>query len=92
MLPSFIFFYLLYFLPGTGLDSESRGEPKGKPCGVVEGVAAAVRAHIAEGGAVVVIRGTLPPTSSGTGGAVAGVAGFFFSSILICTLNHVRRY
>ena len=77
-------------MPGTGLDSESRGEPIGIPGGVAAGVADRVRE--AEAVAVVVNGGTLPPIGSGAGGAVAGVAGFFFSSILICTLNHILRY
>ena len=46
--------------------TKSGGEPIGIPCVVVVGVA--VRVHIAEVVAVVVIRGTLPPISSGTPG------------------------
>ena len=43
---------------------EIRGEPIGIPCVVI--VRVAVGVHIAEVVAVVVIRGTLPPISSGT--------------------------
>ena len=75
------FFYLLYFLPGTGLDSESRGEPNGIPCAGVGG--AAVRAHRAEVDAAVVIRGTLPPMSSGTGGGVAGPVSSILQTLLV---------
>lgn len=45
---------------------EIRGEPIGIPCVVV--VRVAVRVHIAEVVAVVAIRRTLPPISSGTPG------------------------
>lgn len=50
--------------PNHCLAYEIRGEPIGIPCVVV--VRVAVRVHIAEVVAVVVIRGTLPPISSGT--------------------------
>lgn len=53
----------------TGLDTESRGEPT-RSAGTVN-VGAAVGVHIAEVIRVVVRRGTLPPTSSGTSRTVS---------------------
>ena len=48
----------------SGLDSESRGDPIGTPCEGIVGVAVGVHSAEVVGG--VVIRGTLPPPSSGT--------------------------
>ena len=55
-------------LVDSRLDFKSRGEPTGKVGAVAGRVAAGV--HIAEVVAVVVIWGTLPPNSSGTGRTV----------------------
>ena len=66
-------FLLIQRLVDGRLDFKSRGEPIGIVGGVAVRVANGV--HIAEAGAEVVTRGTLPPNSSGTGRTVPVLLG-----------------